>query len=181
MAQDFFSRLIAGEGLADVSADKGRLRSFLLVVLKRQAVNTYEYGQAKKRGGGCALIPMDAKNGEDAWSQIPSDGASPDVIFDRQWAMQLLNQVMLDLREMYVKSGKHELFDELREYITGGSTDESYAASAERLGMSEGAVKVAAFRLRERYRERLRATVQETVSSPEEVNDEISWLFRVFH
>ena len=180
MTQDFFSRLMAGECLTEVSAEKGRLRSFLLVILKRQAVNAWEYRQARKRGGGGIMIPLDAQAGEEEWKGLPSDGASPDVIFDRQWAVQLLHQVMLDLRDVYLKAGKEELFDELRDYISGGSTDESYGEAAGRLGMSEGAVKVAAFRLRERYRERLRATVLETVACAEEVPDEIDWLFRVF-
>lgn len=126
------------------------------------------------------MISLDVQAGEEEWKGLPSDGVSPDIIFDRQWAVQLLRQVMLELREIYVKAGKQELFDELREYITGGSTEESYGEAAGRLGMSEGAVKVAAFRLRERYRERLRAAVLETVSCAEEVEDEIDWLFRVF-
>ncbi len=180
MAQNFFSRLMAGEALAEVSAEKGRLRSFLLVVLKRQAVNAFEYRQTKKRGGDVVMISLDVQAGEEEWKGLPSDGVSPDIIFDRQWAVQLLRQVMLELREIYVKAGKQELFDELREYITGGSTEESYGEAAGRLGMSEGAVKVAAFRLRERYRERLRAAVLETVSCAEEVEDETDWLLRVF-
>lgn len=180
MAQDFFSRLMEGECLAEVCAEKGRLRSFLLVILKRQSVNAWEYSQAKKRGGGKIMIPLDAQAGEEEWKGLASDGASPDVMFDRQWAVQLLHQVMLDLRETYVKSGQQALFDELRDYISGGSADESYGTAAGRLGMSEGGVKVASFRLRERYRERLRARVLETVSCAEEVNDEIDWLFRVF-
>ena len=180
MAQDFFSRLMAGEALSEVSAEKGRLRSFLLVVLKRQVANAWEYRQAKKRGGDVVMIPLDAQAGEEEWKGLPSDGVSPDIIFDRQWAVQLLHQVMVGLREMYVNSGKQELFDELRDYISGGSSEESYAAAAGRLGMSEGGVKVAAFRLRERYRERLRAAVLETVSCAQEVEDEIDWLFRVF-
>lgn len=180
LTQEFFSRLIAGDWLAEVSADKGRLRSFLLVLLKRHAANVWEHRQAKKRGGGCVMFHLDAGDGETAWKNLPADGASPDVIFDRQWAMQLLDRVMQGLREIYAKAGKSELFDELRGYITGGCADESYGASAQRLGMNEGTVKVAAFRLRERYRERLRAAVLETVESPEGVAEEIAWLFRVF-
>ncbi len=180
LTQEFFSRLIAGAYLAEVCAEKGRLRSFLLVVLKRQAANAWEYRQALKRGGGKIMVPLDAKGAEEAWKSLPMDGAAPDVIFDRQWAMQILEQVMGELREIYFKAGKGELFEELREYISGASQEESYAASAERLGMSEGAIKVAAFRLRERYRERLRAAVTDTVGSAEEVTDEINWLFRVF-
>ncbi len=180
LTQDFFARLIAGDWLAEVSADKGRLRSFLLVLLKRHAVNAWEHRQAKMRGGGCTIIRMDAREGEAAWNSLPADGVSPDVAFDRQWALQLLDRVMLRLRTIYEKAGKAALFDELRDYLTGGSVEESYAAPAARLGLSEGTVKVAAFRLRERYRTRLREAVMETIESPEGVNEEIEYLFRVF-
>ena len=180
LTQEFFSRLIAGDWLAEVSAEKGRLRSFLLVLLKRHAANVWEFSQAKKRGGGCVIFRLDAGDAETAWKNLPADGVSPDVIFDRQWALQLLDGVMQGLRDTYAKAGKTDLFDELRGYITGGSADESYGASALRLGMNEGTVKVAAFRLRERYRDRLRAAVLETVESPGGVAEEIAWLFRVF-
>ena len=127
------------------------------------------------------MIPIDGKEAEAAWSCLPSDGASPDVLFDRQWAVQLLEEVMNCLRAIYVKSGREELFDEVREYITAsGSTQVSYAGSALRLGMNESAVKVAAFRLRERYRNQLRKAVEETVGSSDAVDEEIDWLFRVF-
>lgn len=132
------------------------------------------------RGGGCTILRMDAREGEAAWSSLPADGVSPDVAFDRQWALQLLDRVMLRLRAIYEKAGKAALFDELRDYLTGGSTEESYAAPAARLGLSEGTVKVAAFRLRERYRTRLREAVMETIDSPEGVNEEIEYRFRVF-
>ncbi len=180
LTQDFFSRLLAGDWLADVSEDKGRLRSFLLVLLKRHAANAWEHRQAKKRGGGCAIIHMDAGEGEAAWNSLPADGVSPDVMFDRQWAMQLLDRVTAELRTAYDRAGKVALFDELRGYLAGGSSDESYAAPAARLGIAEGAVKVAAFRLRERFRTRLRGAVMETIESPDGVNEEINYLFRVF-
>jgi DNA-directed RNA polymerase specialized sigma24 family protein len=180
LAQDFFCRLMAGDWLKEVTGDKGRLRTFLLVLLKRHAVNAWEYRQAKKRGGGSIIIHPDAGEGEAAWHRLPSEGASPDVMFDRHWAMQLLDRVMEELRATYELTGKAALFDELREYLSGGSAEESYAAPAARLGLSEGAVKVAAFRLRERFRVRLSEVVQETICSPEEVTEEIQYLFQVF-
>jgi len=94
--------------------------------------------------------------------------------------MQFLERVMQELRGSYAKAGKAALFDELRDYLSDGSADESYGTSAVRLGMAESAVKVAAFRLRGRYRERLRAAALETLESPAELEDEISWLFQVF-
>ena len=180
LAQDFFCRLIAGDWLREATGEKGRLRTFLLVLLKRHAVNAWEYGQAKKRGGGSIILHPDAGEGEAAWHRLPADGASPDVMFDRHWAMQLLDRVMEELRATYDLSGKAALFDELREYLSGGSAEESYAGPASRLGLSEGAVKVAAFRLRERFRVRLSEVVRETISAPAEVAEEIQYLFHVF-
>jgi DNA-directed RNA polymerase specialized sigma24 family protein len=180
LAQAFFCRLIAGDWLKEARQEKGRLRSFLLVLLKRHVVNAWEYGQAKKRGGGSTFVHPDAAEGEAAWNRLPAHGASPDQMFDRHWAMQLLDRVVAELRATYAEAGKAALFDELREYLSGGSTEESYAGPAGRLGISEGAVKVAAFRLRERFRERLSAVVRETIEVPEDVTEEIQYLFRVF-
>ena len=180
VTQDFFSRLIAGDWLAEVNEAKGRLRSFMLVLLKRQASNDYDHRQAKKRGGGCIMVPIDTAAGEAAWRSLPPDGASLDVIFDRQWALQLLDRVMEGLRDTCAKAGKADLFDELRDYLSGGSQEDSYGESAARLGVSANTVKSAAFRLRERYRERLRAEVLDTLGSPEGVEEEIGWLLRVF-
>lgn len=178
--QNFFARLIGGDWLAEVHEQKGRLRSFLLVLLKRHAVNEHEHRSAKKRGGDRVFVPLDAQKAETAWAGHSAVGASPDVIFDRQWALQLLERVMRGLQADYEKSGKATLFAELRDYITGGSEEESYSASSERLGMTLSAVKVAAFRLRERYRQRLREVVLETIESADGLNEEIDYLFRVF-
>jgi DNA-directed RNA polymerase specialized sigma24 family protein len=178
--QEFFSRLIAGDWLAEVHEDKGRLRAFLLLLLKRHAAREHDHRRALKRGGAISFVPFDPAEAEAAWASQPADGASPDVVFDRQWAMQLLDRVMHGLRDSYEKAGKAALFDELRDYLSGGSVEESYGASAARLGMKESAVKVAAFRLRERYRERLRTEVLDTLDSPDAVDEEIRWLFQVF-
>lgn len=178
--QEFFARLIAGDWLAEVQADKGRLRAFILVLLKHHAANEHDHRRALKRGGAISFVPFDPAEAEAAWASQPSGGVSPDVVFDRQWAIQLLERVMRGLRASYEKAGKAALFDELRDYLSGGSVEESYGASAARLGMKESAVKVAAFRLRERYRERLRTEVRDTLDSPDAVDEEIRWLFQVF-
>jgi DNA-directed RNA polymerase specialized sigma24 family protein len=180
LTQSFFARLLAEDWLAEVHELKGRLRSFLLVLLKRHAAGERDHRQAKKRGGGIAFVALDSVEAEQAWERLPSAGASPDVVFARQWALQLLGRVMQSLRDTYQKSGRAELFDELRDYLSGGSTEESYGASAMRLGMTTSAVKAAAFRLRERYRTRLREEVLETLGSPAELEEELRWLSGVF-
>jgi len=178
--QSFFARLLAEEWLAEVHEAKGRLRSFLLVLLKRHAAGERDHREAKKRGGGMVFVPLDSAEAEQAWERQPATGASPDVVFARQWALQLLERVMQSLREGYQKSGRAGLFDELRDYLSGGSAEESYGASADRLGMTTSAVKAAAFRLRERYRTKLREEVLATLGSPAELDEELRWLAQVF-
>ena len=114
-------------------------------------------------------------------TDLPADEESSDFIFDREWVCELLNRVVGQLRADYEAAGKGALFEELRNYLAGDSDDESYGQSAGRLGMSTGAVKVAACRLRERYRIRLREEVAETVEDPGLVDEEIRELLSLFH
>lgn len=180
LTQDFLARLLAGDWLAEVGAGKGRLRSFLLVVLKRFLVNEYEYNGAAKRGGRHIHFSMDAAEGEMAWRDIADPAASPDVLYERQWALQLLAAVMACLRADYVAAGKAALFDVLRAHLTAAGGDD-YATDAARLGMSHGAVRVAVHRMRHRYRELLRRELADTVESEALIDDEIRHLFAVFH
>ena len=180
-AQDFFARLIAGDWLANASEAKGRLRSLLLVILKRHVATAYAARCAQKRGGGLTFVPLESDDGLSQRHDVPADELSPDLIFDREWVREMLDRVITRLRADYAASGKAALFDELRNYIAGDSEEESYGDSAMRLGMTPGAVKVAAFRLRERYRARLRAEVCETVESPDLVDEELRALLAVFN
>ena len=133
-----------------------------------------------KRGGGAILIPLNAGDQEKTWLDLPSDATPPDVMFDRQWALQLLQSAMEHLRHDYAGAGQEPLFNELRKFVGGSSKEDSYADAAERLGLTEGALRVAICRFRERYRTRLRTQVLETVDSAADADDEIRHLFRVF-
>jgi RNA polymerase sigma-70 factor (ECF subfamily) len=180
-AQDFFARLIAGDWLAGASESKGRLRSLLLVMLKRHAATAHAAKHARKRGGDILFVSVDEERSGMPRTDLPADEESPDFIFDREWVCELLNRVVGQLRADYEAAGKGALFEELRNYLAGDSDDESYGQSAGRLGMSTGAVKVAACRLRERYRIRLREEVAETVEDPGLVDEEIRELLSLFH
>ena len=177
LTQEFFARLLEKNYLADVDRGKGRFRSVLLASLKNFLANEWDKAQTQKRGGGKTFVPIDAQSAETRFGVDPADPQSADKIFDRQWAVTLLEQVLQRLRREFVAEGKEELFDQLKPTLTEASRAVSYAEIGARLGMSEGAVKVAVYRLRQRYRDLIRAEIAETVSSAAEVEDELRSLF----
>lgn len=174
LTQSFFAKLIAKHYLGDVDRSKGKFRSFLLASLKHFLANEWDKARAQKRGGGQTVVSLDA---ETRYGLEPSDEASADKIYERRWALTLLDEVLKRLRDEYAADRKGKLFEELKETLTAGKSEVGYAEIGMRLGMSEGAVKVAVHRLRQRYRDLLRAEVAETVASPEEVDEEIRALF----
>jgi RNA polymerase sigma factor (sigma-70 family) len=180
LTQAFFEQLLQGNGLASVDSAKGKFRSFLLASLKHFLANERDRAQALKRGGGMPLIAFDAIPPEKRQRIEPTDHLSPDKAFERQWALTLLDQALSRLRREYAVAGKESLFEGLKGYLTGDGQAESQAETATRLGMSEGAVKVALHRLRRRYREVLRDEIAQTVGTPGEVDEELRHLFTTF-
>ena len=177
LTQEFFARLLEKKSLAGVDPAKGRFRSFLLAALKHFLANEWDRTNAQKRGGGQFLIPIDAATAESSCGFEPADHLTAEKIFERRWALTLLDQVLRRLRAEYVGDGKENLFEQLKPTLTEASRTVAYAQIATRLGTTEGAVKVAVHRLRQRYREVLRAEIADTVASPGEVEDEIRNLF----
>jgi RNA polymerase sigma factor (sigma-70 family) len=177
LTQEFFARLLEKKSFATVDPARGRFRSFLLGALKNFLANEWDKARAQKRGGGQTLIPIDVQNAETSFAIEPADNVTAEMIFERRWALTLLDKVMQQLRDEYVRDGKAVLFEELKSTLTGASRSAPYAEIAARLGTSEGAVKVAVHRLRQRYRELLRAEIAHTVATPAEVEDEIRNLF----
>jgi RNA polymerase sigma factor (sigma-70 family) len=177
LTQDFFARLLEKKYLADADPAKGRFRSFLLASLKHFLANEWDRTRAQKRGGGQILIPIDAAAAETACGIEPVDHLTAEKSFEQRWALTLLEQVLRRLRAEYVRDGKENLFEQLKPTLTKASRTVAYAEIATRLGTTEGAVKVAVHRLRQRYREVLRAEIADTVASPGEVEDEIRNLF----
>jgi DNA-directed RNA polymerase specialized sigma24 family protein len=180
LTQGFFAMLLERGSFTQVEAGKGRLRSFLLVALKRFAANEHERAIALKRGGGVAHVALDAGEAEEAFFVEPASETTPELLFERQWALTLLDTVLAKLRTEYEKGGRGPVFDALKDRLSADGDGTTLSQIGEGLGMNEGAVKVAVFRLRQRYRRLLKDEITLTVDSPEEVNDEIMHLFRVF-
>jgi RNA polymerase sigma-70 factor (ECF subfamily) len=177
LTQEFFAHLLERNRVANVSPDKGRFRSFLLASMNNFLADEWDKTRAQKRGGGGA-IALDLETAEARFGEIPATDLSPEKAFEYRWAITLLEHVYEELEEEHRQQGKIELFDVLRGTLAGASTSAPYAELADRLNITEGAVKVAVHRLRQRYRELLRKTIADTVSDPAEVEDELRCLFQ---
>ncbi|HUD48201.1 MAG TPA: sigma-70 family RNA polymerase sigma factor [Candidatus Baltobacteraceae bacterium] len=180
LTQGFFARLLEKNYLKAAARDEGRFRTFLLVALKRYLANEWDRQHAQKRGGFAQFVAIDQDLAESRISCEPVHNLSPDLLFDRQWAMTLLERTMSQLREEYVAVGRGPLFECLRSCVAKEESAMSYAEIAGRVNLTEAAVKMAIHRLRVRYREILRQEVAHTVSRPEEIEEEIRHLFLAF-
>ena len=177
IVQGFFASLVEHNGLARVDRARGRFRAFLLASLRHYISNFRDHQRAQKRGGGRELVSLDAAAAEERYNLEPADhDLTPERAFDRQWALALLDRAIARLREEHVAAGKLDLFEALHDTLTGDRVTGGYAACGEKLGMSEGAVKVAVHRLRQRYREILREEVAATTASPGDDEDELQTL-----
>ncbi len=173
--QEFFARLIEKDWLADVAPERGRFRSWLLASMRNFLANEWNRQRTQKRGGGVAVLSLDETNAEGRYVHEPADPVDPTQLFERRWAMTLLEDVLARLQSEMEAAGKAAHFAAMKSALTGGQI--AFTEVAAELRMSEGAVRVAVHRLRERYRELLRAAVADTVESPAEVDAELSYLF----
>jgi RNA polymerase sigma-70 factor (ECF subfamily) len=177
LTQGFFAHILEKRGLMSVGPRKGRFRSFLLVSLRHFLDNEWHKQRALKRGGHEAPISWDDLSPRDREALEPCDHLTPERIFDRRWALTLLERVMRQLRTECLAARKGEIFEALKDYLTGDTAGKSYQQLATELGMSEGAVKVSVHRLRRRFGELVREQIERTVANPKEVDDEIRELF----
>ena len=181
LTQGFFTRLIEKNDLAAADPARGRFRAWLLASVKHYLANEWDRATAKKRGGGRAVfsLDIDADDAEGRYRREPAHSLTPERIFDRRWALTTLEQALVALEAQCGQEGKAELFQALRPTLTAEATGDvtPYRQVAGQLGMSEGAVKVTAHRLRRQYRDLLRQAIAETVERPEDVDDEIRDLF----
>ncbi len=150
------------------------------MALKRFLANEWDRQHAQKRGGTTPVLSIDQELAESRFASEPAHNLQPDVLFDRQWAMTLLERTMSRLHDEYVASGRARLFELLRGCLAKDESALPYAEIATRLNLTEPAVKMAVQRLRARYREILRAEIADTVASPEEIEEEIRHLFSTF-
>jgi RNA polymerase sigma-70 factor (ECF subfamily) len=179
LVQAFFERCLEKRYLAAANQAKGRFRSFLLLALKRFLANEWDKARSRKRGGGQIPLALDALSPEERYAQEPANHCSPDKLFERRWALALLENVLARLRSEHVASGRLAVFQELKGSLAASGCSAPYAEIGLRLGMSEGAVKVAIHRLRQRYRELLEDEIAQTVSSQEEIAEERRYLLAV--
>jgi RNA polymerase sigma-70 factor (ECF subfamily) len=176
LVQAFFVRILEKHALQHANPERGRFRSFLLASLKHFMANDYDRARAAKRGGGQPIESIDVSGAEGRYALEPRDEANPERLFERQWALTVLERVQVQLRSASMRSGKAQLFEQLKDFVTGEETDIPYRQAGESLGMSEGAVRVAIHRLRRRFRDLLREEIEHTVADPAEVNDEIRFM-----
>ena len=179
LTQEFFARLLEHKYVALADQSRGKFRTFLIRSLEHFLINEWAKGQAAKRGGRQQVISWDEEEVENRYLAERTDGEAPDKLFEKRWAMRLLALVMTQLQQEFSEPDKRELFEGLKNSIWGDNASVSYEEIGAKLGMTEGAVKIAAYRMRQRYRELLRAEVACTVASPAEVDEELKYLASV--
>ena len=177
LTQAFFARLLEKDLLQVADPQRGRFRAFLLTSLKNFLANEWDKLRAQKRGGGKNLLSLDFDSGESRYGLEAVDNETPEAIYDRQWAMVLLELVLQRLRDEMTAEGKEKLFGSLQPYVTGKPKAGTYAELAEQLQMASGAIKVAVHRLRKRYRQILKEEISQTLEDPSDVDEEIQDLF----
>lgn len=180
LTQEFFARLLEKNWIGNADQSKGRFRTFLLVVLKRFLANEWDRQHAQKRGGFQPVVSIDQESAESRLAAEIAAGDQPDTLFDRHWALTLLERTMARLREEYVATGRAKLFEHLQSCLARNESASPYAEIAAQLNLTEAAVKMAMHRLRARYREILRAEIADTVAAPEEIEEELRHLFSTF-
>jgi RNA polymerase sigma-70 factor (ECF subfamily) len=178
LTQEFFTRVLQKNYFHDADPAKGRFRAFLCGSIRHFLSNERDRARTLKRGGSQPAISLDVEAAEGTYRIELRDDLTPEKLFDRRWALILLERALARLRDSHVSAGKSELFDRLKGFLTGDSTGVPYADVAQALGMSEGAVKVAVHRLRRHFRGTLIQEISETVSDPADVDAEIAYLLK---
>ena len=177
LTQAFFAILLEKGYLQAADQRRGRFRTFLMAACGHFLSKEQDRARAIKRGGGRSPISLDLDDGENRYLREPSHSMTPERLFDRRWALTLLDRVIGLLGEEYARAGKTPLFERLKDALIGESVGPTYARIAADLGMTEAAIKVAAHRLRKRFRSLLRDEIGTTVATPDEIDEELGHLF----
>ncbi len=182
LTQGFFERLLEKNVLNEVHPDRGRFRAFLLAAVQHFVANEWTRARAEKRGGGRKPLSLNAasldwNSGESRYLTEPSHDLSAERLFERQWALALLDRVLNRLRDEFVAAGKLAQFETLQSFLSMDRGTANYAEAARLLESTEEAARVATHRLRKRYRSLLRDEIAHTVATTEEIDDEIRYLF----
>lgn len=180
LTQGFFERLLGGEFFALADPARGRFRNYLLTSLNHFLADEAKRGRAQRRGGGVPPVALDGLQAEERYRLEPADAESPAVLYERRFALALLENALARLEREFSVFGSPGLFRRLQDYLADDGPEAlSYAQLGAELGMSVDALKSAMYRLRRRYREVLRDEIQQVVTSPDEVDEELRHLFRV--
>jgi RNA polymerase sigma-70 factor (ECF subfamily) len=179
LTQGFFALLLERRDLNKVRQEKGRLRSYLLTSLKHFLIDEHNRATAIKRGKGQSLIPLDAISEREHVGFEPSETLAADQIYERRWALSVLDQVLARLGGEYRAAGSVRLFDYLQKSLTGEPDRPTPADTAREFRMTESAVRQASYRLRQRYRQLLREEIAHTVMLPGDIEDELRHLIAV--
>jgi RNA polymerase sigma-70 factor (ECF subfamily) len=179
LTQEFFARLLEGNWVAKADQQRGRFRSFLLTAMKRFMINEWKKAHVQKRGGNQTVLSLNDDTAEHRYQLEPIEKRTPESLFERGWALSLLNSVLLKLEQEYSHEGKTEWMETMRPALTAERDDIRYAEIATKLDITETAARVAVHRLRKHYRHLIRSEVAHTVASPDEVDEEMHHLFQV--
>lgn len=175
LTQAYFAELLSKDFLADVDPQKGRFRSFLLSSLEHFLSHQRDRAGAQKRGGGTSTVSLDVEGAEERYG-LQSTEMTPEQAFEYRWAVTMLNRALARLERDSSDAGEEKQFATLKRYLTSVEVQVPYREVTETLGISEGAVKTAVYRLRKRFGQYLRAEVADTVAKPAEVDDELRHL-----
>ncbi len=180
LTQAFFERILEKQYFADVDRSKGRFRDFLKAALRHFLADWRDRERAAKRGGGKTVIHVDAVTAEERYRLEPADTMTPDRLFDRGWAVTVVENAVSRLRQEYAEARKSELYECLKFQLPSSGKGESYAQIAARLGKTESAIKSESFRLREQFLHFVRAEIQQTVAGVSDIDEEIRYLSEVW-
>ncbi|MFT4550923.1 MAG: DNA-directed RNA polymerase specialized sigma24 family protein [Verrucomicrobiales bacterium] len=180
LTQGFFAKFLSGKAFGEFDPQRGKLRTYMLGALKHYESSDRREKKTLKRGGGFEFVSFDWMNAESWYGAEPAHIDSPELIFDRRWAITLLANVQEKLLEGYTRKGKGELFEALHIFLDARADKDSLEEVAGGLGMSRAAVKMAISRMRDRRRQIMRAEIGKTVGSHELIDEEISHLISLF-
>ncbi len=179
ITQGFFAQLLERKSFDAVRKEKGRLRSYLLGALKYFVVDEQRRAMAVKRGKGQRLIPLEELRADERIEMEPADPMTAEMIYERRWALTVLERVLSRLKDEYVAAGNAALFDSLKELLPDEPGSPSQAEIATQLGMTENAIRQAFYRFRQRYQSILREEIANTVATPGDIEDELRHLITV--
>lgn len=178
LVQAYFAAFLEKHFLNSVLPEHGRFRSFVLASLQHFLANEWDRAHAEKRGGRFVHVSLTPGEGEVVYAREPVDELTPELVYERRWALTVIDRVTRSLEDEARATGTAERFAVLRGFLTDQRGTDSYRVAGERLGMTEGAVKVAVHRLRRRFGEQLRAEIADTVADPSQIDAEIRHLLQ---